>query len=61
MKHQNDKQYNGTFAGIEVAYTLHGFTPEVAETFNKILAEEGRHEYERGLSVKEIRPADYQD
>ena len=61
MEYKNDKVYSGVYGGIPVTFSIHGFTPEVAETFNRVLAEEGRHEYERGLSVKEIRPADYQD
>lgn len=55
--YKNDTQYTGTFAGIECRFMLHGFTPEVADVFNKELAEAGRRAYEEGnLSVEKNRP-----
>lgn len=58
MEYKNDKVYSGVYGGIPVTFTLHGFTPEVAETFNRELAEAGRRAYEEGrLSAESQRPA----
>jgi hypothetical protein len=56
MEYTNGKPYHGTYAGIEVGFTLHGFTPKAVDTFNRELAEAGRRQYEAELSAKKNRP-----
>ena len=40
MTYKNGPQYEGTFAGIQVRFTLQNFGPHVEEAFNKALVEE---------------------
>jgi hypothetical protein len=40
MKYQNSTKYTGKFAGIEVVFELHNFSPATIEKFNETLARE---------------------
>lgn len=39
MKYQNGVKYTGRFAGVEVSFVLHNFSPAIADEFNRQLAE----------------------
>ena len=56
MKYQNGVKYTGRFAGVEVVFELHNFSPAIADRFNHFLAEEGRKSVERDLSFEAERP-----
>ena len=56
MKYENGKAYTGKFGGIECQFTLHNFSPAIADRFNHFLAEEGRKSVERDLSFEAERP-----
>lgn len=51
MTYKDGEVYKGTFAGIEVTFSLQGFTPQVVENFNQALAKEAIKHEQRGIGL----------